>query len=70
MDWILSVTTVLVNSGLGWFKGVWWMWAIHAANAAVWILYAIWIEQYGLIAMSLFTIVIDIATGFKAWRRR
>lgn len=65
MDWILSVTTWLVNSGLGWTKGARWMWFVHAANAVLWIAYAIWIQQYGLILLSGITIVTDVISGAR-----
>lgn len=65
MDWILSVTTYLVNSGLGWSRGARWMWFLHAINALAWIGYAIYIKQYGLILLSVITIVTDIVSGFS-----
>ncbi len=65
MDWILSVTTLLVNSGLGWTRGKSWMWILHAINAAVWIVYSLAIKQYGLILLSVITIAVDL---FSAWR--
>ncbi len=66
MDWFLSVTTLLVNSGLGWSKGAWWMWILHAVNAAVWIAYAIAIKQYGLIFLSVVTIAVDLLSLWRA----
>ena len=66
MDWLLSIFTVLVNSGLGWTKGARWMWILHAVNAVVWIGYAISIKQYGLILCSAITIVIDTISAFNA----
>ena len=65
MDWILSITTYLVNSGLGWTKGARLMWFLHAFNALVWIAYAIYIKQYGLILLSSITIVSDVISGYK-----
>ena len=70
MDWLLSVTTLLVNSSLGWFKGRWWVWVLHATNAAAWIIYALIIEQYGLILLSASTIVVDAVSGYKAFHNR
>lgn len=70
MDWFLSITTLLSNSGLGWAKGAWWMWLLHATNAAIWIAYAVAIKQYGLIFLSAVTITVDAMSGFRAWRRR
>ncbi len=69
MDWFLSVTTLLVNSGLGWTKGKNWMWALHAVNAAVWIVYAWLIQQYGLIPLSIVTIGVDLVSGWKATKK-
>lgn len=68
MDWFLSISTWFVNSGLGWFKGKPWIWGVHAANAAVWIFYAVTIEEYGLIPLSLVTIVTDVVSGYRSWR--
>ena len=68
MDWLLSVTTWLVNSGLGWTKGARWMWFIHALNAALWIGYAVWIEQYGLILLSIVTIATDVISALLSCR--
>ena len=65
MDWILSITTILVNSGLGWARGAKWMWVLHAINAAVWIVYAYLINQYGLILLSVVTIIIDLVSAYK-----
>jgi len=66
MDWILSITTWFVNSNLGWSKGKKWAWAIHAVNAGAWIIYAVYIKQYGLILLSAITILTDIISGFKS----
>jgi hypothetical protein len=65
MDWFLSITTLLVNSGLGWTKGKSWMWCLHAINATIWIIYSLAIKQYGLILLSVITIVVDL---ISAWR--
>ena len=66
MDWLLSITTVLVNSNLGWSKGARWAWLIHALNAVLWIGYAVWIKQYGLILLSGITIVVDLLSVVKS----
>lgn len=65
MDWILSITTLLVNSGLGWTKGKSWMWILHAINAAIWIAYSLAIKQYGLILLSIITIVVDLLSAYR-----
>ena len=70
MDWFLSISTLLVNSALGWTKGRWWMWLLHAVNAAVWIAYAVAIEQHGLILLSFATIGIDLVSGFRSYRKK
>lgn len=69
MDWFLSAFTVLVNAGLGWTRGKWWAWGLHAINAAVWIFYAITIKQYGLIMAAAVGIVIDLFSAEKAYKR-
>lgn len=66
MDWILSVTTLLVNSGLGWSGGKPWMWCLHALNAVAWIGYSLSIKQYGLLPLSIFTIAVDILSAWRA----
>ncbi len=63
MDWLISITTLLANAGLGWARGRAWMWRLHAVNAFVWVLYAWSIHQYGLIALSVATIVIDLVSA-------
>ncbi len=68
MDWVLSVTTILVNCGLGWVKGKYWMWIIHAINAAGWVFYAITIKQQGLILLSVVTIGIDLVSAWKTYQ--
>jgi hypothetical protein len=65
MDWVLSATTYLTNMGLGWTKGASRMWLLHAINAAIWILYAIHIQQYGLIVLSIITIGTDLVSAYK-----
>jgi hypothetical protein len=65
MDWVLSITTLLANWGLGYSKGKVWMWILHAVNGAFWIVYSILIQQYGLIVLSIATVVIDIITAIK-----
>lgn len=69
MDWFLSITTLLVNSGLGWTKGKPWMWLLHALNAAVWIAYSLIIKQYGLILLSVVTIVVDLLSALQTNKR-
>jgi hypothetical protein len=65
MDWFLSVSTLLANSSLGWFKGRYWIWLLHAVNAFVWIVYALAIKQYGLIMLSVFTIAVDLISAYR-----
>ena len=69
MDWFLSITTLLVNSGLGWAKGKPWIWCLHAVNAAVWIAYSLAIKQYGLILLSVITIVVDLLSAWRSNKR-
>jgi hypothetical protein len=60
MDWFLAITTLLVNSGLGWSKGAWWMWVLHAINALIWVVYSLVTKQYGFVLLSAITIVVDL----------
>ena len=69
MDWFLAVTTLLVNANLGWSKGAWWAWIVHAMNAAMWIVYAVDIEQMGLVLLSVITIAVDVLSARRALRR-
>lgn len=69
MDWFLSITTLLVNSGLGWTKGKPWMWYLHAINAIIWIAYALIIRQYGLILLSIVTVAVDVVSAITAHRQ-
>ena len=65
MDWILSVTTLVVNWSLGWYGKKWWIWVVHSINAAAWIIYSLAIEQYGLILLSVVTVLVDLITAYK-----
>jgi len=65
MDWILSITTLAANWGLGWFKGVWWIWLLHALNAGLWIVYSLLTKQYGFVFLSIVTIIMDLITSYK-----
>ena len=69
MDWFLAATTLLVNANLGWSKGAWWAWIVHAMNAAMWIVYAVDIEQMGLVLLSVITIAVDVLSARRALRR-
>lgn len=70
MDWILGITTLVVNTGLGIAKGAWWMWGIHAINAAVfWNWYVLSTEQYGLILLNCTTAIVDIYFGARAYTK-
>ena len=66
MAWILSVTTLLSNANLGWSKGAWWSWALWAANAGLWQVYAMSIHQYGLTPLNLVTMGMGVV---NAWRK-
>ena len=69
MDWFLAATTLLVNANLGWSKGEWWAWIVHAMNAAMWIVYAVDIGQMGLVLLSVVTIAVDVLSARRAFRR-
>lgn len=66
----LGLSTLLVNSGLGWTKGKWWMWLIHAANAAAWQAYVVATGQWGLTVLNVVTIVVDIISAYRAYKRK
>ena len=66
MDWLLSITTLFVNANLGWSKGQWWAWLIHAINGVLWVAYSFATEQYGFVALSFATIAIDIVSMIKS----
>ncbi len=66
MDWILAVTTLLVNSNLGWMKGRPLAWVLHAGNAGAWIGYAYVTEQWGFVVLSAVTVAIDLVSGWRA----
>ena len=70
MDWFLMVTTLFVNAGLGWFKGAWWAWLIHAINAIIWIFYSLHLDLMGFVGLSVVTILIDAVSGYKSWTKR
>lgn len=68
MDWFLSVTTLFVNAGLGWWKGARWIWLTHAANATLWVVYSVVTKQYGFLLLSVVTIGVDLVSAHKAKR--
>ena len=70
MDWFLMVTTLFTNAGLGWFKGAWWAWLIHAINAIIWIFYSLHLDLMGFVGLSVVTILIDAVSGYKSWTKR
>ena len=63
----LGISTLLVNSGLGWSKGAWWMWLIHACNAIAWQVYVMATEQWGLTILNVVTIAVDLVSGVRAY---
>ena len=70
MDYILMVTTLLVNMGLGWSKGAGWMWLLHALNAGLWIGYTLQTGQMGFVWLSVITLALDLASAFKVYYGR
>jgi len=66
MDWVLAVTTLLVNSNLGWSKGSSTAWLLHAANAGMWMGYGWVTEQYGFVALSSVTVAVDVVSWARA----
>ena len=69
MDWVISITTLLANAGLGWSKGKYWMWLLHAVNATLWIAYSYSIKQNGLILLSIVTVLVDLVSAYRAFRK-
>lgn len=69
MDWLLSITTLLANSNLGWSRGAAWAWWAHIANALLWVAFAVMIDKPGLILLSAFTIAVDGATIYRKHKR-
>jgi len=70
---ILSGTTLLVNAGLGWSRGAWWVWGLHTINATAWQVYVMqpgMESALGISALNIVTICVDIVSGIRAWRRR
>jgi hypothetical protein len=68
MDIVLGTTTLLVNLALGWTKGVWWIWLVHAANATAWIPWACSVgPAWGIIGLSVATIILDL---WSCWKHR
>ena len=65
MDYLLAVTTVLVNGNLGWSRGNKMSWILHILNNILWIFYGISITQYGLIILSVVSILIDSVSLYK-----
>lgn len=70
MDWALGVSTLVVNLGLGYFKGVWWVWIPHMANAAAWQVYVMQTNQMGLTVLNVATIAIDMVMMFRALKQK
>ena len=70
MDYVLMVTTLLVNMGLGWSRGAGWMWLLHAANAGLWIAYTLQTGQMGFVWLSVVTLILDLVSAGKVYYGR
>jgi len=69
MDWILGVSTLLVNANLGWSKGAWWAWALWAVNAGGWQVYVMATDQWGLSVLNIATMGMGIVNAWRVfWR--
>lgn len=66
MDWYLSALLIAVYYFAGSKK--WWSWGLAILSAASWIVYAVRIDQLGLIPSSVFVLAISIRNIIK-WRR-
>ena len=69
-SWFLGISTLLVNSGLGWARGAWWVWGLHFINALLWNVYVIATKQYGFVLLNTITMIVDLVSGYRAWRSR
>ncbi len=69
VTFFLGLSTLLANSGLGWLKGVWWMWFLHALNAVAWQIYISITGQWGLTLLNVVTIVVSTLSGVRAYRK-
>ena len=69
MDIVLGTTTLIVNLALGWTKGVWWIWLVHATNALLWVPWAYSVpgHAWGVVGLSVATIVLDL---LSCWKKR
>lgn len=69
-DWMIGITTIVVNTLLGVKKGVWWMWLLHFLNAAVlWNWYVLDTGQYGLLPLNIVTAIVDVYFGARAYTK-
>ena len=69
MDWILGVSTLLVNANLGWSKGAWGAWGLWAMNAVGWQFYVMGTGQWGLSTLNIATIIMGLVNGWRAYWR-
>ena len=70
MDWILGISTLAVNTGLGYFKGVWWIWILHFMNAVGWQWFAMTQDLMGLTVLNVATMGIDLVMLRRALKKR
>lgn len=69
MDWILGISTLLINANLGWSKGVWWAWILLFFNAAAWQAYVTHTEQWGFVTLNIATMVVGLVSGLRSYRK-
>ena len=65
MDWVLSISTLITNSALGWSKGASWSWFAQGINSIAWVWYSIVTDQQGFILLSVATLGIAFVSGIK-----
>ena len=70
MDYILGVTTLLVNFNLGWSKGAWWGWYLWAVNAMGWQWFAMTHDLMGLTILNLVTIGTGLFKGTRELHKK
>lgn len=70
MDWVLGITTLAVNTALGYFRGAWWVWVLHFFNAVGWQVYVMATNQLGFTILNVATMGIDLVMLRRALIKR
>ncbi len=69
MDWVLAITTLVVNSGLGWLRGSPWAWLLHAVNNVAWVVYMVFLDLWGLVVCASVGVIVDLYSAYRAGKR-